>query len=1557
MRKTAKKVNRFTIKKTSLGVASVAVASLLYWNGLTIHAQAAEAPSVDATVLNDAESQSNDKNQITLRPVASTSQTPTQTTLNEATTAADRTALVNARQALLDAIKAAQASGITVEQATPQVTVADQATKDWVTATTTDYQTQAAALQEQLENTQAALAKWEQERQAQAEKFNPNQAIEATDKAYVENSFEYHNDAETVQAAYVKVVDGQEVEQPIPLTDANFNVLADQSGKPRDFMENNPVRLQVNDVTADTKLRIKWTKVLTDANTKRSYDMVIELSDPIIDQRFAGANTKGFYEIFRDPANGIVFDRITALKLTKYLVETGTDKVYEGEDYFTQDTLNRQVPIDGLDSLKARAEFVKPIDGSLAAFIPSGSQIIPTPQDISQGNSGAKQLIEKINATRPADQQLSETVYYSKGFDKYIANAEAIVFLTQGKASFILGVVNPNTQGDPDDIQTANPADPDHPNMVWKDYTQIGFGILDKSKFVSYDKPTLTYHEDLLQTSETVTASRQINYQYEGPKANEPTLPPSVTQEADFTRTVTIDYARVLQGDPGVAATPWQTAVASLPAQKVPVIDGYHADQKQVAEIATSVVKINDAGQVSGLSNVTVTYRPNGKIVPVDPEGHEIPGVDRPSYSTDPKDPTKVTPNQSVPDVPGYVPREETVTPEDPTKDTEVIYVKKEAGFTVRYLDQDQDNKEIDSQSVNGKYGDKVTYSTADELKALSDQGYVLVDDGYTSKVGGELGDGNNGKTYDVIVKRGTQTVTPKAPQKPGTPINPNDPEGPKWPVEVGDVQRTATQTVHYQGAGKDTPADRTQTAENVFTRTVTVDKVTGEVTSTTAWTPTDHTFGAEATPVVAGHTADQAMAGTQTATPDNLNVTDTVTYRPNGKIVPVDPEGHEIPGVDRPSYSTDPKDPTKVTPNQSVPDVPGYVPLEDTVTPDDPTQDTEVTYVKKDASFTVRYLDQDQDNIEIDSQSVNGKYGDQITYRTADELKALSDQGYVLVDDGYTKQVGSELGDGNNGKTYDVIVKHGTQTVTPDDPQEPGTPINPNDPEGPKWPVEVGDVQRTATQTVHYQGAGAKTPADRTQTAENVFTRTVTVDKVTGEVTSTTAWTPTDHTFGAEATPVVAGYTADKATAGTQTATPDNLNVTDTVTYRPNGKIVPVDPEGHEIPGVDRPSYSTDPKDPTKVTPDQSVPDVLGYAPLEKTVTPEDPTKDTEVTYVKKDAGFTVRYLDQDNGNKEIDSQSVNGKYGDQITYRTADELKALSDQGYVLVDDGYTNQVGGELGDGNNGKTYDVIVKHGTQTVTPAAPQEPGTPINPNDPEGPKWPAEAGDVQRTLTQTVHYQGAGAETPADKIQSVTFARKIVVDKVTGEVRSDSWSPEVFGFSSESTPKIAGYRADREEAGGKTVTPLALSYREVVSYTPMAANASITPKDPANRVVPPSKVAVDPTEDDHETPLPEGSLVPTVQPLKPEAPVDSANDNPLTPELITPGVLSTDSKEGPTRFGKANAATLKENGDSKQAKPQQLPQTGAKSTVLLNLLGTLTLLVGWFNRPRRENKR
>ena len=71
---------------------------------------------------------------------------------------------------------------------------------------------------------------------------------------------------------------------------------------------------------------------------------------------------------------------------------------------------------------------------------------------------------------------------------------------------------------------------------------------------------------------------------------------------------------------------------------------------------------------------VTVTYKPNGKIIPTDPSGNPIPNVPTPTYPTDPTDPTKVVPDEPVPDIPGMTPSTPTVTPEDPGKDTPVPY-------------------------------------------------------------------------------------------------------------------------------------------------------------------------------------------------------------------------------------------------------------------------------------------------------------------------------------------------------------------------------------------------------------------------------------------------------------------------------------------------------------------------------------------------------------------------------------------------------------------------------------------------------------------------------------------------------------------------------------------------------------------------------------------------------------------------------------------------------------------------------------------------------------------
>lgn len=571
-----------------------------------------------------------------------------------------------------------------------------------------------------------------------------------------------------------------------------------------------------------------------------------------------------------------------------------------------------------------------------------------------------------------------------------------------------------------------------------------------------------------------------------------------------------------------------------------------------------------------------------------------------------------------------YYPQHSDTTNETKTVKRTIEYLDKKTGEAIpsrlaQPVEQDVTlTRTVDTNKVTGEvtYGDWTVESGSwDEVVSpdLTNYGYTAPD---KESVAAETVDGNTENSdVKVYYDHATTTVTPEDPKDPNTPINPNDPDSPKYTEDQTDVTKDASQTVHYTGAGDKTPSDKVQTQKDAFTRTVTIDKVTGKTISTTPWTGSK-TFGTEDTPVVDGYHADKKVAGGLTATPENPNVEDTVTYAENGKIIPVDPNGNKIPDAPTPTYPTDPTDPTKVVPDEPVPDIPGYTPETPTVTPEDPGKDTPVVYNKQDGSLTVKYVDQDSNNAVLETKDLSGKYGDQITYTTTDTIKSLEDKGYVLVSDGFTGKAGSEFSDSNNGKTYLVVLKHGTTTVTPDNPKNPGEPINPNDPNGPKYTEDQTDVTRDATQTITYHYSdGSQPDTQTTSTEKNAFTRTVTVDKVTGKTISTTPWTGS-HTFGKVNTPVIQGYHADKKTAGGLTATPDHPDVTDQVVYTPNGKIIPVDPNGNKIPDAPTPTYPTDPTDPTKVVPDEPVPDIPGYTPETPTVTPEDPGADTPVVY-----------------------------------------------------------------------------------------------------------------------------------------------------------------------------------------------------------------------------------------------------------------------------------------------------------------------------------------------------
>ena len=751
------------------------------------------------------------------------------------------------------------------------------------------------------------------------------------------------------------------------------------------------------------------------------------------------------------------------------------------------------------------------------------------------------------------------------------------------------------TPNDPNPVTPGQPINPNNPN--------------------SPVYPTGVDHKNLAKD-----ATQTIHYIGAGDKTPADNI---VRQKDAFTRTVTIDKVtgKIL------TITPWSTKTFNT--VNTPVVNGYHADKKVAGGLTATVDNPNVED--------TVNYAPNGKLIPVDPNGKPIPGADTPTYTTDPKNPTKVL-NPTVPSIDGWEPKDkrpgDSITPKDPGRDTPVPYDQVVSG-TIKYID-DTTGKELSSENLaKGTVGSKISYTTKDKIKDYEGHGYELVSNNFT--------DGT--QTY---AKEGNDFVVHL-----------------KHAIKESVSYKDATQTIHYTGVGSDTLTDKVQTEKNAFSKTDTVDKVTGEVTKTTGWVGTK-TFGTEDTPVVNGYHADKKVAGGLTATVDNPNVEETVTYAPNGKLIPVDENGTPIPGANTPTYTTDSNDPTKVL-NPTVPRIDGWQPKDnqpgDSITPNDPGKDTKVPYVQV-VSGTIKYID-DTTGKELSGENLKkGTVGSKIDYQTADKIKDYENQGYELVSNDFTDGTQTYAKEGND---FIVHLKHATKTITPEDPATPGDPINPNDPNSPVYPTEVDhkNLAKDATQTIHYIGAGDKTPADNIVRQKDAFTRTVTIDKVTGKILTITPWST--KTFNTVNTPVVNGYHADKKTAGGLTATVDNPNVEETVTYAPNGKLIPVDENGKPIPGANTPTYTTDSNDPTKVL-SPTVPRIDGWQPKDNqpgdSITPKDPGKDTPVIYVEKPQKPVMPVVPEQPENPAVPNNSEQPRTPDQPDNSKQPSKPTITDQ-----------------------------------------------------------------------------------------------------------------------------------------------------------------------------------------------------------------------------------------------------------------------------------------------------
>ena len=559
--------------------------------------------------------------------------------------------------------------------------------------------------------------------------------------------------------------------------------------------------------------------------------------------------------------------------------------------------------------------------------------------------------------------------------------------------------------------------------------------------------------------------------------------------------------------------------------------------------------------------------------------------------------------------------------------------------------------------------------------------------------------------------------------------------------------------------------------------------------------------------------------------------------YNKLGNWIVYNPDGSTTSRI----YPNDPSNPTKIA-DSSVPDypviafIPGYIPEDHMgtplvpVDPDDRTKgyipptpsdngtDTTITYTADTQKGSVSYVD-DTTGKTLKTDSISGTTGSKSSYSTSGNIADYKKQGYALVTDGYPAALTFD-NDDTTDQNFTVHLKHQLTPVNPTEPQTPGAPINPDEPDGPKWPTSTY-YDKTVNETVSYVDQNGHVLAKQHTDSVN-FTRTVVVDNVTGEVITsgagTTAWTATngDTTFDAVVNPVVPGSVADKAqTAAVTDLTADSSDVNETVIYTKVGSLVPSSSDGN-FPGAPTVVYPNDPSDATKVTP-AGVPTVPGYTAHDpeghvltpgSSYQPSDPTKDTTITYTADTQKGSVSYVDDTTG-KTLKTDSISGTTGSKSSYSTSGNIADYKKQGYALVTDGYPAALTFD-NDDTTDQNFTVHLKHQNIQSTEA---------------------------KTVTETIHYQGAGNQTPADNTAQVTFTRQVSTDTVTGEKTYGSWSADQ-SFAAVTSPVIKGYTPDQAEIGAKTVSGDASDLDFTVIYTKDAPTKPVKPSQPTTPAKP-----------------------------------------------------------------------------------------------------------------------
>ena len=596
-------------------------------------------------------------------------------------------------------------------------------------------------------------------------------------------------------------------------------------------------------------------------------------------------------------------------------------------------------------------------------------------------------------------------------------------------------------------------------------------------------------------------------------------------------------------------------------------------------------------------------------------------------------------------------------------------------------------------------------------------------------------------------------------------------------------------------------------------------------------------------------------------------------------------------------------------------PDIYGYtvkaeqkqVPSQD-VTGDSENTTTVLTYTQQTikAKYHIVYRDLDDDKT-LYTDNLEGNEGETITYDPSGKIQDFIKQGYThdAKDDTLT---GTEIKVPYHAKEQDFIIGLRHKQVA----------YHPGDKNPLTGKVDDSELVKTVTKTVKYQGAPVAIP-DNIQTVK--FSREATVDMAKGTI-SYGKWNQDSQTFAEVETPSIKGYTPDKTKIPSQSVTPNDKDIVETITYtkNPENKLVThfidQDNNNQEIAGID--SIHSSSKVGSVIVKPDSVIDIVKQLLAKGYEIVKDPFDDKTIAL---DGEQNADYIFKHKTEKVTETVTRN------------ETVHFVSTTGEKLADDYVQTATFTHYGtkDLVTGKITDQGYGEKQQLKAVDAPVIKGYLANVA-----QVPSQTLTGSSDLDYTVKYQKLGRIIPTDA------QGKVINDKFNVTYENDPSDPTKIK-SPQILPNVAGY------------------------YT---SNQTIVPVDPTKDTLVRYYLITHDEKPQYQPPIhPEET--PT-KPSEPNAPVKPIEQDPETPNKkpVKPEQSSTNTgKQGATKkpialTGQTQMATNKPNGKlvKRDVTKQQagiLPQTGSLSeTELATMMAALGIaLISLSTKPNPKKRK